>query len=179
MVILSQLTPAVLCVLSAPNNASWQITQPINMLRHLTVTCISKSMLYSIFDSLLLKLGFTLCRACARISFHFVIYFVLLTYKRQFTQYLILQYFQTVAYSLNTLTSSMDVWLTTWLCHSFICLFNSFRALFNDAYSVSRPYSIGWQNGRRSVKVDSKGFWRLCTVLRITGFLDSIHRPVF
>jgi hypothetical protein len=25
----------------------------------------------------------------------------------------------------------------------------------------------------------SKGFWRWCTTLRITRFLDSVHRPVF
>jgi hypothetical protein len=27
--------------------------------------------------------------------------------------------------------------------------------------------------------VDSKGFWRWCIILRITGFLDFVHRPVF
>jgi hypothetical protein len=26
---------------------------------------------------------------------------------------------------------------------------------------------------------ESKGFWRWCITLRITGFLDSVHRPVF
>jgi hypothetical protein len=25
----------------------------------------------------------------------------------------------------------------------------------------------------------SKGFWRLCMVLKFTGFLDFVHRPVF
>jgi hypothetical protein len=28
-------------------------------------------------------------------------------------------------------------------------------------------------------KVDSKGFWRWCITLGITGFLDFVHRAVF
>jgi hypothetical protein len=28
-------------------------------------------------------------------------------------------------------------------------------------------------------EVDSKGFWRYCILLRITGFLDFVHHPVF
>jgi hypothetical protein len=30
-----------------------------------------------------------------------------------------------------------------------------------------------------SYHVASKGFWRWCVALRITGFLDFVHRPVF
>jgi hypothetical protein len=35
-------------------------------------------------------------------------------------------------------------------------------------------------NSHQSSKnVDSKGFQQLCITLRITGFLDFVHRPVF
>jgi hypothetical protein len=27
--------------------------------------------------------------------------------------------------------------------------------------------------------VDSKGFWRWCIILRITGFLNFVHCPMF
>jgi hypothetical protein len=30
-----------------------------------------------------------------------------------------------------------------------------------------------------SLEAESKGFWRWCIMLRTTGFLDFVHRPVF
>jgi hypothetical protein len=35
------------------------------------------------------------------------------------------------------------------------------------------------ENIETEVIVDSKGFWRWCITLGITGFLDFVHRPVF
>jgi hypothetical protein len=32
---------------------------------------------------------------------------------------------------------------------------------------------------RLSQQVDSKGFWRWCITIRITGYLDFFHRPVY
>jgi hypothetical protein len=39
-----------------------------------------------------------------------------------------------------------------------------------------------WNKAKRnnsSQQADSKEFWRSCITLRITGFLDFVHRPVF
>jgi hypothetical protein len=49
----------------------------------------------------------------------------------------------------------------------------------NEVSDVRAEIQIEDPYESRDVLVASKGFWRSCIILRIAGFLDFVHRPVF
>jgi hypothetical protein len=58
-------------------------------------------------------------------------------------------------------------------------LFNLiYESLYQPFNTVAKLY-IEKKHHRLNLKADSEGFWRWCRTLRITGFLDFDHRPVF